>query len=65
MFTLKSNGTRLRKEGNENKKKENNLIKKARRRYPAEIIMDADYADYLALLANTPYCIVWNRQQKY
>ena len=36
--------------------KENSLtLKKARNRYyPAETIMDADYADYLVLLANTP-----------
>ena len=30
------------------------LIKKRRRRYPAKTITDADYADDIALLANTP-----------
>ena len=36
------------------KKKNGFTLKKARRRYPAETITDADYADDLALLANTP-----------
>ena len=40
------------------------LTKKRSRRYPAKIITDADYADDISLLANTPkpkhYCIVWN-----
>ena len=41
------------------------LTKKRSRRYPAKTITDADYADNIALLANTPtkpkhYCIVWN-----
>ena len=30
------------------------LAKKRSRRYPAQTIMDADYADDIALLANTP-----------
>ena len=30
------------------------LAKERRRRYPAQIIMDADYADDIALLANAP-----------
>ena len=41
------------------------LTKKRSRRYPAKTITDADYADDLVILANTPtkpkhYCIVWN-----
>ena len=41
------------------------LTKKKSRRYPAKTITDADYADDIAILANTPnqakqYCIVWN-----
>ena len=43
------------------------LTKKRSRRYPAITITDADYADDIAILANTPhptkpkhYCIVWN-----
>ena len=31
-----------------------NLAKERSRRYPAQTIMDADYADDIALLANTP-----------
>ena len=39
--------------------------KKRSRRYPATTITDADYADDIAILANTPdYCIVWNEQQQ-
>ena len=43
------------------------LTKKSSRRYPAKTITDADYADDIAILANTPtkpkhYCIVWNEQ---
>ena len=30
------------------------LTKKRSRRYPAKTITDADYADYIAILANTP-----------
>ena len=30
------------------------LTKKRNRRYPAKTIIDADYADYIAILANTP-----------
>ena len=41
------------------------LTKKRSRRYSAKTITDADYADDIALLANTlnqakHYCIVWN-----
>ena len=38
------------------KKKDNSfkLTKEISRRYPAHTITDADYADYVALLANTP-----------
>ena len=40
------------------------LTKKRSRKYPAETITDADYADDIAILGNTPkpkhYCIVWN-----
>ena len=35
-------------------KKFNSKIKKRSRRYPAKTITDADYADDIALLANTP-----------
>ena len=43
------------------------LTKKRSRRYPAKTIIDAHYADNIAILANTPdqanhYCIVWNEQ---
>ena len=43
------------------------LTKKRSRRYPAKTITDADYADDIAILANTPdqaehYCIVWKKQ---
>ena len=50
--------------------KENALtLEKARsRRYPTETITDKDYADDIALLANTPtqaesHYIVWNEPQ--
>ena len=50
-----------------NKIKENDfeLTKKRSRRYPAKTIIDADYADDIAIQANIPnqaenYCIVWN-----
>ena len=38
------------------KMKENGFkrIKEGSRRYPAQTITDVDYADYIALLANTP-----------
>ena len=40
------------------------LTKKRSGSYPAKTITDADYADDIAILANTPklkyYCIVWN-----
>ena len=39
------------------------LTKKRSRRYPAKTVYDADNADDIAILANTPnqaYCIVWN-----
>ncbi len=41
------------------------LTKKRSRRYPAKTITDTDYADDIAILANTPNqaehcCIVWN-----
>ena len=43
------------------------LTKKRSRRYPAKTITDADYADDIAILANTAnqaehYSIVWNKQ---
>ena len=48
------------------KMKENGfkLTKERNRRHPAQTIMDADYTDDIALLANapTPYYIVWNEQ---
>ena len=45
------------------------LTKKSSRRYTAKTITDADYADDIAILANTPtkpknFCIVWNEQQQ-
>ena len=44
------------------------LTKRRSKRYPVKTITDADYADDLALLANTRikqrhYCIVWNKPQ--
>ena len=44
------------------------LTKKRSRRYPATTITDADYADDIAILANTltkpkHFYIVWNEQQ--
>ena len=36
------------------KMKDNSFTKERSRRYPAQAITDADYADDIALLANTP-----------
>ena len=46
-YVLRASIDKIRENGFE-------LIKKRRKRYPAKTITDADYADDLALLANTP-----------
>ena len=56
-YVLKTSIDKIRENGFE-------LAKKRSRRYPAKTITDADYADDIAILANTTkpkrYCIVWN-----
>ena len=61
-YVLRTSIDKIRENGFE-------LTKKRSKRYPAKTITDADYADDLALLANTPnpaetYCIVWNELQQ-
>ena len=61
-YVLRASIDKIRENGFE-------LTKKRSKRYPAKTITDADYADDLALLANTPnqqrrYCIVWNELQQ-
>ena len=46
-YVLRTSIEKIRENGSE-------LIKKRSRRYPAKTITDADYADDIALLANTP-----------
>ena len=57
-YVLRTSIDKIRENGFE-------LTKKRSRRHPAKTITDADYADDIAILANTPnqvkhYCIVWN-----
>ena len=47
MYVLRTSNDNIRENGYM-------LTKKRSRRYPAKTITDADYADYMALLANTP-----------
>ena len=58
-YVLRTSIDKIRENGFE-------LTKKRSRRYPEKTITDADYADDIAILANTSdpkhYCIVWNEQ---
>ena len=56
-YVLRTSIDKIRENGFE-------LTKRRSKRYPAKTITDANYADDLALLANTRhYCIVWNEPQ--
>ena len=61
-YVLRTSVNKIRENGFE-------LTKRRRKRYPAKTITDADYADDLALLVNTPnqaetlLLIVWNESQ--
>ena len=55
VFSLKKKKKKKKKKHNEEKKREREKEREARsRQYPTETITNADYADNLALLANTP-----------
>ena len=62
-YVLRTSFDKIRENGFE-------LTKKRSRMYPKKTITDADYADDIALLGNTPnqaeknYCIVWNESHQ-